>query len=149
MKYLILFMTLFSVLAQADEMPAYMKNGVITVTLKDGKSYTFSSNEFMVVKRHAVAIPKVAESPTQNQPSSPAPAPAPREESYKNRVGLLLGYGLNGKINTSVGPSQVDVEQQKGVVGGVVLSHDLNKSYHIMGEALTNQTFLLGIGKGF
>jgi len=147
MKYLILILTMFSVIAQADEMPAYMKDGVITVTLKDGKSYTFSSNEYMVVARHPkVAAPVVAVAPSAPKQSQPE---VPSEPAYKNRISLVVGYGYNGKLKTSESPNQVDVDQQKGAVGGVVLQRDLNTKYHIMGEALTNQTFLLGIGRGF
>jgi len=143
MKYLIMFLFLFASVAEANDMPKYLVDGVITVTLKNGKTYTYSANEYMVVKRGAKKVAVV-----------PAPVPATesrdtREEPKKNRISLVVGYGLNGKIKTEMGPSQVDVEQEKGAVGGIVLQHDLNKEYHIMGGVLTNQTGFLGVGKDF
>jgi len=146
MKYLIILLTVFSLTAKAEDVPpSYLKDAVITVTLKNGKTYTYSANEYKVVKRGTSKPTPVMVA----QPES-HPAPTPHSESnHKNRVSLVVGYGLNGKLNESMTPSTVDVEQQKGAVGGIVLQRDLNKEYHLMGGAMTNQTFFLGFGKGF
>lgn len=146
MKNLMIALALmFSMTAQAEEVPSYLKDGVITVTLKDGKVYTFSANEYKVVKRGAKAKPiaKVEKSEQQQAPAAPA------QESHKNRISLLVGHGLTGKMNLSSGPSTVDVQQDRDVIGGVMLQRDLNKDYHLIGGALTNKTFLLGVGVGF
>jgi len=131
--------------AFAEEMPEYMKDGKITVTLKDGKSYTFSTNEYMVVKRHA------KKEVTPAAPTATAVAQQPKEEkqAHKYRLTALVGYGYTGKLNDETTKSTVDVTQDKGVIGGLAGQIDLNKDYHLMGEVLTNQSFLLGIGKGF
>lgn len=145
MKHLMITLALmFSMTAQAEEVPSYLKDGVITVTLKDGKVYTFSANEYKVVKRGAKAKPIAKVEKSEQQ----APA-APVQESHKNRISLLVGHGLTGKMNISSGPSTVDVQQDRDVIGGVMLQRDLNKDYHLMGGALTNKTFLLGVGVGF
>lgn len=151
MKKLILIasLTFLSLSAFTQEVPAYLKDGTITVTLKDGKSYKFNSNEYAVVLRKPkqdVIIPVIAK---VEQKEMPVSKPAPELPYYKNRVSLLAGYGLNGKQSVSSGPNNVDVEQKKGIVGGLMLQHDLNREYHILGEALTNQTFMFGFGKGF
>lgn len=120
---------------------------MITVTLKSGKSYTFSSNEYAVVLRKPKApilIPVIGSVEQKEEPKATPEAP-----QYKNRISLVIGHGLNGKQSVSSGPNQVDVEQKKGAVGGVILQRDLNREYHILGGAMTNQTFMLGVGKGF
>lgn len=147
MKYLIILLTIFAVSAQAEEVPKYMRDAVITVTLKDGKTYTFSGNEYKVVKRGAkkVAAPVAVASPSPEK-SEPKKS---EERSYKNRVTLIVGHGLTGKMKDSHTPSTVDVEQDRDVIGGLVLQHDLKNDYHLMGGGMTNRTFFLGIGKGF
>lgn len=142
MKYLIILLTMFAVVAQAEEMPKYLKDGVITVTLKNGKTYTYSANEYKVVRRGAKAVP------VQVSDSKPAPMPEAKAE-HKNRISVVVGYGLNGRLKDSNTASTVDVEQRKGVVGGVVLQHDLNKDYHIMGGTMTNTPIFLGVGKSW
>lgn len=144
---LILSLVLMSQYAFSQETPAYLKDGTITVTLKNGKSYTFSSNEYAIVLRKpksSMIIPvigSVEEKPIVKQ--------APELPYYKNRVSLLVGYGLTGQQSVSSGPNHVDIEQKKGAVGGISLQRDLNKEYHIIGVGTTNQTFMLGVGKGF
>jgi hypothetical protein len=152
MRSFILIMTLIllSLNAFGQEVPAYLKDGTITVTLKDGKSYKFSSNEYAVVLRKPkapVMIPVIGV--VEQKEETPISKEVPQSPNYKNRIGFLVGYGLNGKQKVSSGPNAVDIEQKKGVVGGLILQHDLNKEYHILGEALTNETFMLGVGKGF
>lgn len=149
MKHLMIAIVLmFSMVAQAEEVPSYLKDGVITVTLKNGKTYTYSANEYKVVKRGAKkAAPILAAAPSESQaPKSSEPV---RESSHKNRISVLVGHGLTGKMNISSGPSTVDVQQDRDVIGGVMLQRDLTKDYHLMGGALTNKTFLLGVGVGF
>lgn len=51
-KLLIIALTILTIPAFAvGPAPEALKGGVITVTLKDGKVYTFSSDEYAVVKR--------------------------------------------------------------------------------------------------
>ena len=49
---LILIVFIFCAHSFANETPPdYLKDGTITVTLKSGKTHTYSTNEYMVVKR--------------------------------------------------------------------------------------------------
>jgi len=151
MKNLILITALIflSLNSFSQEVPDYLKDGTITVTLKDGKTYKFSSNEYAVVLRKPkqdVLIPVIAKLEQKEETPSKA---APELPYYKNRISLAVGYGLNGKQSVNSGPNTADIEQKKGAVGGLILQHDLNREYHILGEALTNQTFMFGFGKGF
>lgn len=151
MKKLILILSLvtLSLNAFGQETPAYLKDGVITVTLKSGKSYTFSANEYAVVSRKAKPSIPVLAPIAQTEAPAASPKQSPAAPEYKNRISLVIGHGLNGKQSVSSGPNTVDVEQKKGAVGGVILQRDLNREYHIMGGGMTNQTFFLGVGKGF
>lgn len=147
MKYIIAFLLAFSLSpnANADDVPPkYMKDAVITVTLKSGKTYTYSANEYKVVRRGTSKPPVIVMVTGEAKPTL-----MPEVESHKNRVSLVVGYGLNGKLDDKTTASTVDIEQKKGAVGGLVYQRDLNKEYHLMGGAMTNSTFFLGVGKGF
>lgn len=148
MKMITLLITviMFSVQGFAADMPEYMKDGTITVTLKDGKTYKFSTNEYKVVKRESakeetatVKETKVAKGPVSKQ----------EKQADKYRLTLLAGYGYTGKLKETSSPSTVNVEQEQGLIGGLAGQVDVSKDVHLMGIIQTNQSFLLGIGKGF
>ena len=77
MKYFILM--LFTSLAFAEQ-PAYLKGSTIVVTLKDGKQYTFSGDQYKVVSRDShcptcPTCPAVEPAPvSQNVPDATVPA---------------------------------------------------------------------------
>lgn len=146
MKMITLLITviMFSVQGFAADMPEYMKDGTITVTLKDGKTYKFSTNEYKVVKRESAKEETAKETKVAKGPVSKQ-----EKQSQKYRVTLLGGYGYTGKLKETSGPSTINVDQEQGLIGGVAGQMDVSKDVHLMGIIQTNQSFLLGIGKGF
>jgi hypothetical protein len=140
---LFLMLLFLPVMALAEEMPSYLKDGVITVTLKDGKQYTFQANDWKVV-------PRVSE-PEQviHLGGAAEPAMEPQVlEQHKNRVRLLGGYGPNG-LNTSRGANAATVSTSHGAVGGVGYDRLLNERWSVGGQMLNNDTYLLDVGFDF
>jgi hypothetical protein len=134
-KLMIILALLFSVNTIADDVPDYMKDGVITVTLKDGKQYTFSTNTHKVVVRGSKAV----------RPTLVKAA----EERPKNRVRLLGGYGPSGELNTTQNSSSVTVKTDSSAVGGVGYDRLLTDKLSIGGQIQTNETVLINLGFDF
>lgn len=139
MKYLLIIVVGITWVSWSmADMPAYLKDGTITVTLKNGKTYTFSTNEYMVVKRGA---------------KKPAPAleqlaTAMKPEPRRNRVRVLGGVGPNG-LETTRSASQATVTTTSGAVGGIGYDRLITDEVSVGGAALNNETYLLNIGLDF
>lgn len=143
--FLIITMFLFSQVSMAADMPKYLKDGVITVTLKDGKTYTFSANEYKVVKRvdeseQQKPAPRHTEVATQNVES--------KSESLPYRLTLHGGLGMDGHA-VHVSPNQVDVTERKAFVYGASLSGKISQKSSLGLTVLNNDTYLLGLGYDF
>lgn len=121
-----------------EVMPAYMKGGTITVTLKDGKSYTYSTDTHKVVIRGS----KVKALPIAK--SKPEEAP----EVKKNRILVNVGRGYDGN-KVKVTDSSVTVSDNAEPVVGMTYVRDLDNSTSVSGSVLTNGTVTLGVGKQF
>lgn len=135
--------TLFSLHSFAEEMPAYLKDGVITVTLKDGKTYTFSANEYKVVKREDKKV---------EQRSTPCCSSTEhashKSEEKKNRLSLNLGVGFDGqRVNQY--SNHVDVTDKRAFVFGLSYGRKFYKDYSITGTIMSNETGFLGFGKDY
>lgn len=154
MKKLIILM-LVCMSAQAEEVPSYLKDGIIQVTLKNGKQYSFSTNEYKVVKRNSESqcMERLEEisalwhkfyAEHQFQPSVQI-VTAPK---FTNRVRLLGGVGPTG-VGATLSGNSVNINATLGAIGGVGYDRLLNSRFSVGGQALTNQTYLLNIGFDF
>ena len=65
--------------------PKELQGGVITVTLKDGKTYTFSSDEYAVVKRGSAPSAATEE---EKQVAKQVPAAPEAEKRHKNILSI-------------------------------------------------------------
>ena len=117
---------------KAQEVPKELKDAVITVTTTKGKVYTFSANEYMVVKRKSKA--QVAKAKSEE-----------KQEVRRNRITLHGGVGLKG-IESSKSNNVVTIEERTRPVFGLSLSRLVTERLSITGTALSNQTFTLGVG---
>lgn len=142
MKHLMLiFLILFSQVCFTQE--AYLKDGEITVALKNGKTYTYSTNEYMVVKRHTVAKPKpLAEAPAA---AKIVIVEAPKKKELNSRV---IFHGGVGSDYEAVRMSQhhVQVREKTDFVFGASLGTKVKDNMSLTGTALSNRTYLLGVG---
>jgi hypothetical protein len=148
MKNLFILLSLFIVnLAQAAEeieVPKHMRDGKIVVTLKDGKSYEFSTNEYMVVRRKAKSKP-VAVAPVSQVAVEKVKEPKPLN---RNRVRLLGSYAPSG-FNYSITGDTLTVRSTNGGVVGLGYDRLIGDRFSLGGAILTNGTYLLNAGVDF
>lgn len=145
MKYLIVLMSLLSMSAYA-EMPKYLKGATVTVTLKNGKTYTFKSEEHAVVPRNQMTKPteikmarKIIKQVEQKK----------LVKNKKNRVYILGGVGNTGSLETSTNGSTYETKNKRGVVGGVGYQRKINQDVNVGVQVQTNGTTSLSIGTDF
>lgn len=135
----IIALLLCSIIAFAEEIPSYMKDGTIIMTLKDGKKYTFSTNEYKVVRRGS------------NKKKQDA-APSKKEESpvaqNKNRVRVMGGFGP-AKLETTKNSDSATVRLKNDKVGGIGYDRLITDRVSIGGQAQSNGTYLFNIGLDF
>lgn len=142
MKYIkIILMGLFlATPAMAEDIPDFLKDSEITVTLKNGKTYKFSGNEYKVVKRGSGA---------KATPDLPGvKVTVINHVRKRNRLTVHGGVGFDG-INSTASGNTVHVKQNKSPVLGVSVSRDFDHDFSLSGTVLTNETVLLGVGKDF
>lgn len=147
MKYtLVLFviaLILATTKAKAEAVPEYMRDGVIKVTLRDGKTYDFSLNDWKVV-------PRLGELAPQEAPAQLAKKPAEEREERKNRITLHGGIGYNGGLKvTNLGGGAFRVDPDRGFVYGATYARKISERWSLSATALSNETYTLGVGFDF
>lgn len=147
MKKLALILTMFAMPALAvGPAPEYLQGGTITVTLKNGKTYTYSADEYAVVKRGAKSAPSAEEGSEQ------ASVPVAEPKKSKHRLSLLLGGGIGPSgLGVSSDPNRTAVEERMRPVGTAGLCA-LKDGGGVCGTVGTNKSmgvqFLLPLGRG-
>lgn len=138
MKKLIIALSLLVQPAFGEALPEYMKDGEITVKLKDGKTYTFSANQMKVVprkeKKKAVSAPEQTITKQTEE----------KAKYDKNSLLLHAGLGrmgLQSKYNN--GQHQIS-ERDQVPVGGATYCRNMG-SGGLCASGFTNSTFTLGI----
>lgn len=140
----LLLLSLLSLSSFAQEAPPqWMKDGVITVKLKDGKEYKFSTNEFKVVKRGSKTKQEAA---PQVTPVASAPTKTPAAKP--NRLMVHGGVGFDG-LSTKVNSNDVVVKEKREPVFGLSYQRLVVDDVSFGASIFTNETFLLGVGKDF
>jgi hypothetical protein len=134
---LLLVATVAYAAAKTIPMPTYLAGATITVTLKDGKQYSFKSEEYAVVPR------------TQSGDEAAADAPLSKGEYRPNSVKLYLGGGPAG-IKSKTDGVTTTVDQAYGVNYGVGYGRKITDEISLDGILLLNrngaQGGLLGVG---
>ena len=136
---------MFSQAFLADQ-PAYLKDAVITVTLTDGKTYTYSANEYMVVKRGAKKAEKQVEE-TQKENKEVAAQPVPTKDD-KNIISIGIVRSQRG-FNTAMNGSTVDVETKKELGASVQYQRQIKDGLYLGGQIDSNGGAGVSLGKGF
>ncbi len=137
-KYIVVMMgLLFAYNTQAEEVPAYLKDGAITVTLKDGSFHVFSTNEYKVVKRTEEAKDVIHHGGKTYV------------QERNNRVRVLGGFGPTGGVDVVTGTTSTKITTTNGLVGGAGYERKVNEAVSVGAEALTNKTFMMSIGLDF
>lgn len=145
--YTILILTILAIssVSNAYPVPKELVDGVITVTTKEGKTYTFSANEYKVVKR------------TRKTKQAPPVIIVnhPNEEVQIHKNQLILGVREDFiKVRTEAYPGRVKVYSEKGPVFDLLYMR--NKTLKDLGLGLgiglgidTNGTVKGAVGVGF
>ncbi len=156
MKTLLMVLVLLFTQVVSAEMPEYLEGGTVTVTLKNGKQYTFSSDEYMVARRDQAEVAsdlaylagaaEQRELNAQYQSVAIQNALAAAEKPWRATVHAGVGsdgHSVKGDNNT------VEVTERRAFVYGGSLGYKFHKDYSVTGTALSNQTYTLGFGKDF
>ena len=143
MKYTLMFLMLVS-LAHA---------GTITVDKGVGKQQTYSTDDYVVVKKR--------KGPVVKKPPHVCPVPEVREkevivtkeviktvEPKKNEVKLLGGVGPSG-YETELLPTSFHMSQGYQATFGLGYERHLTEEWSLEAIACTNETALLGVGYSF
>lgn len=147
MKNLISLIVVF-ISSNSFAMPEYMKDGTITVTLKDGTKYTYSTNEYMVVKRHR---DKHKVNDTINDSFTyqcNAYNQHKQIERHKNIISLGFTRSNRG-LNVKEESNSVEISTKKEVGAQLQYQHNLIKDFYLGGQLDTNGGVGLSIGFGF
>lgn len=138
MKKLSIFLMLLSMLtapfaAQASsDQPEYLKGATITVTLKNGKTYTFSADEYKVVARRSDAV--VLETKR-----------LARKAQDSTKIRLLGGMGPTALRATTAGNSTT-ISQDYGAVFGLGIEGKVDEHLSLGMELLSNKSALISVG---
>lgn len=139
MKKIILVLILFLAIPSfANDIPSYLKDGTITVTLKDGKTYTFSTNEYKVVSRKQV----------KTQLVNPVLTKVEHKETKKNLVSIEAVSSQNG-LDVEHSASTTNVETKRKVGAGLMYQRNFYKNYWFGGRVDSNGGGALNLGVGF
>lgn len=126
--------------------PKELQGGVITVTLKDGKTYTFSSDEYAVVKRGQEPTLQV----TKLEDDTEEKLVLPPEEvvGHKNIVSVGAVYGKN-KLKTSETGNKFEVESGRTLGLQLQYQRRMDDKVYLGGQADTNGSVGVNVGVGF
>lgn len=156
MKNLItLFVTLILALPTyaVGPAPKELQGGVITVKLKDGKTYTFSSDEYAVVKRgtEVKAAPKVdltEIAATNLELGKKIGEQKAKDEQPKNIVSVGVVRSKNG-FDTEMTNSTVDVKSRKDFGLSGQYQRRFNEKGYLGIRGDTNGGAEINLGVGF
>jgi hypothetical protein len=115
--------------------------------------YTFSANEYMVVRRdqsqiHVAAAAQAEATAQQALASAKASSDALEAANKPWRATLMAGVGSDGQSVEHV-TNEVHVNERKAFVYGGQLARKVYKDFSVSGTILSNQTYTLGVGLDF
>lgn len=149
MKNVIIALTglLFSLPAMAvGPAPSYLQGATITVTLKNGKTYTFSADEYAVVKRGEETPLQVTK--LEDETEEKLVLPPEEVVGHKNIVSVGAVYGKN-KLKTSQTGNKFEVESDRTLGLQLQYQRRMDDKVYLGGQADTNGSVGVNVGVGF
>lgn len=149
MKNVIIALTglLFSLPAMAvGPAPSYLQGATITVTLKNGKTYTFSADEYAVVKRGEETPLQVTK--LEDETEEKLVLPPEEVVGHKNIVSVGAVYGKN-KLKTSETGNKFEVESDRTLGLQLQYQRRMDDKVYLGGQADTNGSVGVNVGVGF
>jgi hypothetical protein len=128
-------------------MPEYLKGATVTVTLKNGKTYEYKSEEMAVVKRSSMGKTLFLE-----QSMATITRKLKRKEiveNKKNRIYGLIGSGPTGGMNVNTDGSRYSVTHDKGTVTGIGFQRKVTEEVNVGIQVQSNDVTSLSVGFDF
>lgn len=148
MKKLLILMALFTSTVNAEEIPKYLKDGEITVKLKNGKTYTYSTNEYKVVKRGNPVL--LGASPvTVSESSKKGVESENQKKKSKHIISGEISRSFSGRLNTNTYPNETDVEVRKRTGVGIMYQYNFIDNLYLGGRIDSNGGAGINLGLGF
>ncbi len=148
MKKLLILMALFTSTVNAEEIPKYLKDGEITVKLKNGKTYTYSTNEYKVVKRGNPVL--LGATPvTVSESSKKGVESENQKKKSKHIISGEISRSFSGRLNTNTYPNETDVEVRKRTGVGIMYQYNFIDNLYLGGRIDSNGGAGINLGLGF
>ncbi len=148
MKKLLILMALFTSTVNAEEIPKYLKDGEITVKLKNGKTYTYSTNEYKVVKRGNPVL--LGDSPmTVSESLKKGVESENQKKKSKHIISGEISRSFSGRLNTNTYPNETDVEVRKRTGVGIMYQYNFIDNLYLGGRIDSNGGAGINLGLGF
>ena len=113
MKKLLILMALFTSTVNAEEIPRYLKDGEIIVKLKNGKTYTYSTNEYKVVKRGNPVLSGATPVTVSESSKKGVESENQEKKGRKNEDGTYNLKGLKNRREDPFGVSVLSIQLSK------------------------------------
>ena len=148
MKKLLILMALFTSTVNAEEIPDYLKEGEITVKLKNGKTYTYSTNEYKVVKRGNPVL--LGASPvTVSESSKKGVESENQKKKSKHIISGEISRSFSGRLNTSTYSNETEIEVRKRTGVGIMYQYNFVDNLYLGGRIDSNGGVGINLGLGF
>lgn len=132
----------------AQEVPSYLKDGTITVTLKNGKTYSFPANEYAVIKR-GNKTPLLSKVDVLVEKLESHVVVVREDKRHKHIISGEVVHSNSGELNSKSTPSTVDVEVRQKLGVGIQYQYNLVNDIFVGGRLDTNGSKAVNIGVGF
>lgn len=148
MRNLITVITMFFMInVSAAEMPKYLKGATVTVTLKNGKTYTYKSEDMAVVPRENLQINSL-----KVLGFNILHTKLVNKEIIKNRRNRLygfVGYNFDGSLDVRKDGDISSVKAGKDNIFGIGYMRKLNEKVNVGFQMDLNGTFGITLGTDF
>jgi hypothetical protein len=144
---LVITIGLFLTTGSVYSMPKYLEGAEVTVTLKNGKTYTYKSEEYAVVPRSSMGTTAALASTVNRFKKK-----IENEEivkNKKNRIFGMVGQGPTGELDVRTDGSQYEIEHDRGAVFGLGYQRKVNDDFNLGIVIQNNQTTSFTLGKDF
>ncbi len=144
---LIITMTvlLIATVGNTYPVPKELVDGTITVTTKEGKTYTFSSNEYKVVKRTAKTKNEInLNVPVSNEEQKISTT---EKVGFKHIISGEVVYSQNG-LSTTKSPGYMKAENEYKLGLGIQYQYNIQDNVYLGGRVDSNGGTGLSVGFG-
>lgn len=143
---LLMAVTCIAIKSHAEPMPKYLEGATITVTLKNGKQYSYKAEEHKVVPR--IEKPKQVLVQEVSGHGSSCAMPPMKSKSHKNIVSLEVVKSM-ADPTTETNASGTTVKSKSEVGLGLMYQRNVYKDMYMGGRVDTNRGAGVNIGVGF